>query len=104
VGKVWRLTACDAACSYGIATLVPRGTQQTTSAFLCQHVMPAYERAGHRFQAVLTDGGPEWQARFVAACRERGISHRRTRPRHAWTTDEIVKADPAGEAREYAVR
>jgi hypothetical protein len=80
IGKVWQLTACDAACSYGIATLVPRVTQQATIAFLRQHVMPAYERAGHRFQAVLTDGGPEWQARFVAACRELGISHRRTRP------------------------
>ena len=27
VGKVWQLTACDAACSYAIATLVPRVTQ-----------------------------------------------------------------------------
>lgn len=76
VGKVWQLTACDAACSFGIATLVPRITQQTAIQFLREHVMPAYARANHRIRAVLTDGGPEWQARFLAACRELGISHR----------------------------
>jgi hypothetical protein len=102
VGKVWQLTACDAACSYGIATLVPRVTQHAAINFLRKHVVPAYERAGHRIQAVLTDGGPEWQTRFVAACRELGVSHRRTRPRHAWTTDEIVKP-PGGTGGERAV-
>ena len=91
VGKVWQLTACDAACSYGIATLVPRVTQQAAIQFLRGHVVPAYERAGHRLQAVLTDGGPEWQARFAAACRELGISHRRTRPRHAWTNGFVER-------------
>ena len=91
VGKVWQLTACDAACSYGIATLVPRVTQQAAIQFLRRRVMPAYERAGHRIQVVLTDGGPEWQARFVTACRELGISHRRTRPRHAWTNGFVER-------------
>lgn len=91
VGKVWQLTACDAACSYGIATLVPRVTQQAAIQFLRQHVAPAYARAGHRIQAVLTDGGPEWQARFVAACRELGITHRRTKPRHAWTNGFVER-------------
>ena len=91
VGKVWQLTACDAACSYGLATLVPRVTQQAAIQFLRAHVMPAYERAGHRIRAVLTDGGPEWQARFVAACRELGIEHRRTRPRHAWTNGFVER-------------
>ena len=91
VGKVWQLTACDAACSYGIATLVPRVTQQSAIEFLRKHVVPAYERAGHQIQAVLTDGGPEWQARFGAACRELGTSHRRTRPRHAWTNGFVER-------------
>jgi transposase InsO family protein len=91
VGKVWQLTACDAACSYGIATLVPRVTQQAAIAFLHTHVVPAYERAGHGIRAVLTDGGPEWQVRFGAACREVGISHRRTRPRHAWTNGFVER-------------
>jgi transposase InsO family protein len=91
VDKVWQLTACDAACSYGLATLVPRVTQQAAIQFLHQHVAPAYERAGHRIHAVLTDGGPEWQARFVAACRELGITHPRTRPRHAWTNGFVER-------------
>ncbi|HLW46207.1 MAG TPA: IS481 family transposase [bacterium] len=91
VGKVWQLTACDAACSYGIAALVPRVTQQAAIHFLRAQVVPTYERAGHRIRAVLTDGGPEWQARFVAACRELGISHRRTRPRHAWTNGFVER-------------
>ena len=91
VGKVWQLTACDAACSFGIATLVPRITQQTAIQFLREHVMPAYARTNHRIRAVLTDGGPEWQARFLAACRELGISHRRTRPRHAWTNGFVER-------------
>jgi transposase InsO family protein len=91
VGKVWQLTACDAACSYGIVTLVRQVTQQATSAFLRTRVLPAYERAGHRIQAVLTDGGPEWQGRFAAACRELGITHRRPRPRHAWTNGFVER-------------
>jgi len=91
VGKVWQLTACDAACSYGIATLVPRVTQQAAIQFLRGQLVPAYARAGHRIQAVLTDGGPEWQAGFGAACRELGISHRRTRPRHAWTNGFVKR-------------
>jgi len=91
VGKVGQLTACDAACSYGLATLVPRVTQQTAIAFLRQHVVPAYARAGHRIRAVLTDGGPEWQVRFGAACRDLGIAHRRTKPRHAWTNGFVKR-------------
>ena len=50
-----------------------------------------HKRAGYRIQAVLTDGGPEWQVRFVAACRELGITHRRTKPRHAWTNGFVER-------------
>jgi hypothetical protein len=85
VGKVWQLTAC----SYGIATLVPQVTHQATIAFLRTRVLPAYERAGHRRQAVLTDGGPDWPGRFAAACRELGITHRRPRP--AWTNGFVER-------------
>ena len=91
VGKVWQLTACDAACSYAIATLVPRVTQATATAFLRTHVVPAYRRAGHSVRAVLTDGGPEFYGRFLAACRELGIEHRRTKPRHAWTNGFVER-------------
>ncbi len=91
VGKVWQLTACDAACSYAIATLVPRVTQVTAAAFLRDHVVPPYQRRGHRVRAVLTDGGPEFYGRFLGACREAGIEHRRTKPRHAWTNGFVER-------------
>src|SRR5437899_7742691 len=91
VGKVWQLTACDAACSYGIATLVPRVTQVTVATFLRGHVVPRYQRAGHPVRAVLTDGGPEFYGRFLLACRELGIEHRRTKPRHAWTNGLVER-------------
>jgi hypothetical protein len=92
VGKVWQLTACDAACSYAIATLVPRVTQATATGFLRTRVVPTYQRAGHQVRAVLTDGGPEFYGRFLTACRELGIEHRRTKPRrHAWTNGFVER-------------
>jgi len=91
VGKVWQLTACDAACSYALATLVPRVTQATATAFLRTRVVPTYQRAGHQVRAVLTDGGPEFYGRFLTACRELEIEHRRTKPRHAWTNGFVER-------------
>ncbi|MDR7550169.1 MAG: DDE-type integrase/transposase/recombinase [Armatimonadota bacterium] len=91
VGKVWQLTACDAACSYALATIVPRVTVQSAIRFLREHVVPAYRRAGHPIRAVLTDGGPEWSAAFTRACQALGIQHRRTTPRHAWTNGFVER-------------
>jgi transposase InsO family protein len=91
VGKVWQLTACDAACSYAVAMLVNRVTSRTTEHFLRAHVVRSFERAGHSIRAVLTDGGPEWQTRFTQACRSLGIQHRRTKPRHAWTNGFVER-------------
>ena len=60
VGRVWQLTACDAAASYGIAQVI-RGAPRAShaAAFLTERVLPAYRRAGHGVRAVLTDGGME---------------------------------------------
>jgi len=91
VGKVWQLTACDAACSYAVATLIDRVTSRTTERFLRAHVVPLFHRAGHQVRAILTDGGPEWQTRFTQACRSLGIEHRRTKPRHAWTNGFVER-------------
>ena len=91
VGKVWQLTACDAACSYAVATLVPRVTQVTAAQFLRASVVSTYQRAGQQVRAVLTDGGPEFYGRFAMACRELGIEHRRTKPRHAWTNGFVER-------------
>jgi len=91
VGKVWQVTACDAACSYALATVVPRVTVQSAIRVLREHVVPAYQRAGHRIRAVLTDGGPEWSPAFTRACQALGIQHRRTKPRHAWTNGFVER-------------
>ena len=92
VGRVWQLTACDAACSYGIAqTVVGAPTPALTIRFLLDRVLPAYRRAGHRGRAVLTDNGPEWSTRFRVACQAQGIEARRTRPGHAWTNGFVER-------------
>jgi hypothetical protein len=60
VGKVWQITACDAACSYGVAWLLPAHTAEAAAHFLRRVVLPLYRRAGWRLRRVLTDGGPEF--------------------------------------------
>lgn len=92
VGKLWQLTACDAASSYGIAQVI-RGAPSAALAarFLAERVVPVYRRAGHRVRAVLSDGGPEWKVAFGAACRRAGIEHRRTKARHAWTNGFVER-------------
>ena len=92
VGKLWQLTACDAATSYGIAQVL-RGSPTAARAarFLTERVLPVYRRAGHRVRAVLTDGGPEWKAAFRAACRTAGLEPRRIRPGHAWTNGFVER-------------
>jgi transposase InsO family protein len=74
-----------------IATLVPRVTQGTATGFLRTHVVPAYRRAGHPVRAVLTGDGPEFYGRFLTACRDLGIEHRPTKPRHAWTNGFVER-------------
>jgi transposase InsO family protein len=92
VGKVWQLTACDAACSYGIAQII-RGTPTAalTARFLTERVLPAYRRAGHRVTAVLSDNGGEWGGRFRATCQEQGLEARRTKPGHARTNGFVER-------------
>jgi len=91
VGKVWQLTACDAACSFGIAGLSRELVARQTTRFLTERVLPAYRRAGHQVAAVLTDRGVEFSAAFDAACQKLAIEHRRTRPRHAWTNGFVER-------------
>jgi hypothetical protein len=34
VGKVWQITACDAACSYGVAWVLPELSAEAAATFL----------------------------------------------------------------------
>jgi transposase InsO family protein len=91
VGKVWQLTACDAATSFGLGLIVATPNAAHTSRFLRHHLVPAYRRAGWPIQRVLTDGGPEFKAAFDLACAALGIRHTRTKPRHCWTNGFVER-------------
>jgi transposase InsO family protein len=91
VGKVWQLTACDAACSYTLAQVVPAATPEAMASFLRTVVQPTYDGAGWRVQRVLTDGGVEFKGAFRAACLEAGIRHTRIQPGHAWTNGFVER-------------
>lgn len=91
VGKVWQVTACDAACSYGVAWLLPALSARATAEFLRQILLPVYREAGWPLQRVLTDGGSEFKGAFAEACHALGIRQTRTKPRHAWTNGFVER-------------
>ena len=86
VGKVWQITACDAACSYAWArVLAGEVTAAAVLTFLEHDVLPVYREAGWTLRRVLTDRGKEFKAAFDAGLARLGMRHTRTKPRHAWT-------------------
>ena len=93
VGKVWQITACDAATSYGLARVfvLPQPTADVAERFLRRLLVPHFRQAGWPIQRVLTDGGSEFKGVFDAACRDLGIRHTRTKPRHAWTNGFVER-------------
>lgn len=91
VGKVWQITACDAASSYGVAAILPALTSEAAAAFLRESLGPLFRKAGWPIQRVLTDGGPEFKRAFDEACAALGIRHTRTKPRHAWTNGFVER-------------
>ena len=91
VGKLWQLTACDAASSYAMAKVVPANNAKQAAAFLQDVVAVEVEKAGWRLQRVLTDGGSEFKADFDQACRDLKVRHTRTKPRHAWTNGFVER-------------
>ena len=91
VGKVWQITACDAACSYAVARIIPACTSDHAVRFLVDSLLPFYEAAGWPLQRVLTDRGSEFKGRFDAACHDLGIRHTRTQPHHPWTNGFVER-------------
>jgi len=92
VGKVWQLTACDVASSYGWARVVAgEVTAALVLAFLREVVQPGYQAAGWTLRCVLTDNGKEFKSAFDAGCQGLGVQHRRTKPRHAWTNGVVER-------------
>ena len=92
VGKVWQLTACDCASSYGWARVVGgEVTAAVLAAFLVEVVLPGYRTAGWPLRRVLTDNGKECKASFVTTCAAHQVRHTRTKPRHAWTNGFVER-------------
>ncbi len=61
VGKVWQITACNAACSYSVARLLPELSATAVATFLRKVLLPLYRRTGSPLQRVLTHGGSEFK-------------------------------------------
>jgi transposase InsO family protein len=91
VGKVWQITACDAASSFGVAAILPALSPQAAAAFLRATLVPLFRKAGWPIHRVLTDGGNEFKAAFDEACTALGIRHTRTKPRHCWTNGFVER-------------
>jgi transposase InsO family protein len=92
VGKVWQITGCDVASSFGWARLI-RGevTAAAVLGFLREVVRHGYRQAGWRLRRVLTDNGKEFKGAFAAGCDRLGIRITRTKPRHAWTNGFVER-------------
>lgn len=92
VGKVWQITGCDVASSYGFADLViGEVTARMVLAFLTTIVRPGYRRAGWTLKRVLVDNGKEFKGAFADGCARLGIVITRTKPRHAWTNGFVER-------------
>ena len=74
VGKVWQLTACDCASSFGWARLlIGEVTAGAMASFLRRVVRPGCQRAGWPLQRVLTDRGKEFKGAFTETCAQVGL-------------------------------
>ena len=92
VGKVWQITACDAATSYALAQIFVGDPRSEVSArFLRDRVVPEFRKAGWEVKRVLTDGGSEFKGAFLRTCGQLGIRRTRTKPKHAWTNGFVER-------------
>ena len=67
VGKLWQITACDAASSYAMAKVVAVCNATEAASFLKHVVATTLAEAGWRLRRVLTDGGSEFKSEFDKA-------------------------------------
>ena len=91
VGRVWQITACDAASSYALAEVFLGEPRGAVSAPFLRRVAARFQEAGWPVKRVLTDRGSEFKGAFDQACRELGIRHTRTKPRHAFTNGFVER-------------
>ena len=84
VGKMWQVTGCDAASSFGwVRLIVGEVTAAAVLGFLRKVVRPRYQQAGWRLRRGLTDNGKEFKGVFVAGCERLRMRVTRIAIRHA---------------------
>jgi transposase InsO family protein len=91
VGKVWQITACDAAASFAWARVFVGDPRATVAAAFLRDVAKELGQVGWPLQRVLTDRGSEFKGAFDATCRKLRIRHTRTKPRHAFTNGFVER-------------
>ena len=91
VGKVWQITACDAASSYGLAMLFLGDPRAAVAAEFLDRVVEHFAAAGWLVKRVLTDRGSEFKGAFDEAGKRHEIKHTRTKPRHAFTNGFVER-------------
>src|SRR5215470_17312477 len=91
VGKVWQVTACDVASSYGVARILPELSAAAVATFLRTVVLRRSARPGGRWSGCSRMAAVSSKAEFAAACAALGIRHTWIKPRHAWTNGFVER-------------
>jgi len=71
--------------------VIPGRTAVDAARFLTKALVLGFAQAGWQLRLVLTDRGSEFQGEFDQACRDLGVTHFRTKPRHAWTNGFVER-------------
>lgn len=91
VGKVWQITACDAASSFAWARVFIGDPRAMVAAVFLRDLDQKLRQAGWPLKRVLTDRGSEFKGAFDQACRDLDVRHTRTKPRHAFTNGFVER-------------
>ena len=101
-GKLYMYVAIDRTSKFTFCRLVDKANRKTASAFL----VAVIEAVPYKIHTILTDNGiqftypPRYKdgptARYMThmfdmRCRENGIEHRLTKPKHPWTNGQVER-------------
>jgi transposase InsO family protein len=90
-GKVGRSPPVTRPLHAMACVFVQRSPRPARSRFLRHVLVPHSREAGWPIQRVLTDRGSEFAGAFAQSCRELGVRHTQTKPRHAWTNGFVER-------------
>jgi transposase InsO family protein len=95
IGRIYQMTACDAATSFAWAQLYTDKSAYAARDFLAHILIQSH---GVKVKAILTDNGKEftthWQSKnhkFENVLRKLNIQHRYTQVRHPWTNGFVER-------------